>query len=99
MPSPFPFRFGAEAYTWFMNNNGLTHANRLGHMIDITAQAGFAGIEPIFNWMGDLPDAASLAPKLNEQGVELAAIALALTGTVPKKPSRNATKPTGPLPS
>ncbi|MBO0952800.1 sugar phosphate isomerase/epimerase family protein [Fibrella forsythiae] len=73
-----PFRFGAEAYTWFMNNNGQTHANRQGHMIDITAQAGFAGIEPIFNWMGDLPDAGSLGQKLAEKGVELAAIALAL---------------------
>ena len=59
---PFPFRFGAEAYTWFMNNNGQTHANKTGHMIDITAQAGFAGIEPIFNWMGDLPDAESVWP-------------------------------------
>jgi inosose dehydratase len=78
MTSPFSFRFGAEAYTWFMNNNGQTHANKLGHMIDITAQAGFAGIEPIFNWMGDLPDPESLGKKLQEQGVELAAIALAL---------------------
>lgn len=77
MPSP-PFRFGAEAYTWFMNNNGQTHANRLGHMIDITAQAGFAGIEPIHNWMGDLPDPDRLAQKLSEQNVELVAIALAL---------------------
>ena len=73
-----PFRFGAECYTWFMNNNGLTHANRLGHMIDVTAQGGFAGIEPIFNWLGDLPDSESLGRKLTEQRVELAAIALAL---------------------
>ncbi len=75
---PVPFRFGAEAYTWFMNNNGLTHANRQGHIIEITAQAGFAGIEPIFNWMGDLPDADSLAQKLNQHHIALAAIALAL---------------------
>lgn len=85
MPSPVSFRFGAEAYTWFMNNNGLTHANRLGHMIDITAQAGFAGIEPIFNWMGDLPDAERLGAKLNEQKVELAAIALALDWNGPEE--------------
>ena len=77
-PNTMNFRFGAEAYTWFMNGNGQTHANRMGHMIDVTAQAGFAGIEPIFNWMGDLPDAERLAPKLAEKGVELAAIALAM---------------------
>jgi inosose dehydratase len=94
---PFPFRFGAEAYTWFMNNNGQTHANQMGHMIDITAQAGFVGIEPIHNWMGDLPDAESLARKLNEQGVELAAIAWRWTGTEPKKPNRNGMRLTGVL--
>ena len=29
------FRFGAEVYTWFMNNNGQTHQGRLGHMIEV----------------------------------------------------------------
>ncbi len=52
----FPFRFGAEVYTWFMNELGKTHQNRLGHMIEISARAGFTGIEPIHGWMGDLSD-------------------------------------------
>lgn len=33
-----PFRFGAEAYTWFMSESGRTHAGRLGHIINITAR-------------------------------------------------------------
>ena len=56
-----PFRFGNECYTWFMNGSGATHANRLDHMIDVTAQAGLTGIEPIHFWMGDLSDSDRLA--------------------------------------
>jgi len=47
-------------------------------MIDVTARAGFTGIEPIHGWMGDLADAGRLREKLQATGVELAAIALAL---------------------
>lgn len=78
MNKQFSFRFGAEVYTWFMHNNGETHAGRLGHMVDIAAQAGFAGIEPIHFWMGDLSDPALLEARLKKQGIELAAIALTL---------------------
>ena len=79
-----PFRFGAECYTWFMNGSGRTHAGRLGHMIDVTAKAGFTGIEPIHGWMGELADAGRLRERLQASGVELAALALALpwNGTV-----------------
>lgn len=70
-----PFRFGAECYTWFMNDAGRTHANRLGHMIEVTARAGFAGIEPIFSWMGDLADPALLREHLTKANVELVALA------------------------
>lgn len=41
-------KFGAEVYTWFMKGNGTAHANHLSHMIDVSAQAGFSGIEPIY---------------------------------------------------
>lgn len=78
MTEKLPFRFGSEVYTWFMSGNGTTHQGRLGHMIEIIAQAGFTGIQPIFTWMGDLVDADRLATKLQEQGIELAALALAL---------------------
>jgi inosose dehydratase len=73
-----PFRFGAEVYTWFMAGNGETHKGQLAHMIDIIADAGFTGIQPIFTWMGPLSDPKRLAEKLNERNIELAAVALAL---------------------
>lgn len=72
-----PFKFGSEVYTWFMSGNGTTHEGRLGHMIEIIAKAGFTGIQPIFTWMGDLIDPDLLEAKLKEQGIELAALALA----------------------
>lgn len=78
MSEKLPFRFGSEVYTWFMSGNGTTHQNKLGHFIEIIAQAGFIGIQPIFTWMGDLVDPDRLEAKLKEQGIELAALALAL---------------------
>ncbi len=78
MSEKLPFRFGSEVYTWFMSGNGTTHQGRLGHMIEIIAQAGFTGIQPIFTWMGELVDPDRLEAKLKEQGIELAAVALAL---------------------
>jgi inosose dehydratase len=78
MTNSLPFRFGSEVYTWFMSQNGLTHANRLGHMIEIIAQAGFTGIQPIYSWMGDLNNADLLEEKLNQHNLELAALSLAM---------------------
>jgi inosose dehydratase len=74
----FPFQFGAEVYTWFMNEQGKTHQNRLGHMIEISSKAGFTGIEPIHGWMGDLSEPEILKEKLHQCNIELVAIALAL---------------------
>lgn len=73
-----PFRFAAEVYTWFMNQDGKTHQGRLGHMIEVSAKAGFTGIEPIHGWMGELSDPVLLKEKLQEHNMELVAIALAL---------------------
>jgi inosose dehydratase len=78
MSQDLPFRFGSEVYTWFMSGNGQTHQGRLGHMIEVIAKAGFTGIQPIFTWMGDLIDPDLLKDKLEEQGIGLAALALAL---------------------
>ncbi|HAO50180.1 MAG TPA: xylose isomerase [Runella sp.] len=61
-----------------MSGNGTTHQGRLGHMIEIISKAGFTGIQPIFTWMGDLVNPDLLEAKLKEQGIELAAVALAL---------------------
>lgn len=78
MTSQLPFQFGAECYTWFMNNNGITHQGKLGHMIEVTSRAGFTGIEPIHHWMGELSDPMRLKEKLSMHNLELSAIALAL---------------------
>ncbi|MFH5886421.1 sugar phosphate isomerase/epimerase family protein, partial [Halalkalibaculum sp. DA3122] len=80
-----PFRFGAEVYTWFMDGNGEAHEGELGHMIEVTARAGFDGIEPIAYWMGELADPEKLQAKLDEQGIELAAIALTLPWNHPQE--------------
>ena len=79
------FKFGAEVYTWFMKENGQAYENQLGHMIDVSAQAGFRGIEPIHSWMGDLSDPDRLAEKLNQSEIELAAIALVLSWNHPEE--------------
>ncbi|MEM9411803.1 MAG: sugar phosphate isomerase/epimerase family protein [Planctomycetota bacterium] len=76
-------KFGAEVYTWFMKENGAAHANRLDHMIDVSKAAGFTGIEPIHSWMGDLSAPDRLADKLNETGIQLAAVALVLPWNQP----------------
>ena len=78
MAQQLPFRFGSEVYTWFMNNDGQTYDNQLGHMVEVIAEAGFTGIQPIYSWMGDLQDADRLEAKLKEQGIELAALSLAM---------------------
>lgn len=71
-------RFGSEVYTWFMKESGRANANRLDHMIDVIAQAGFAGVQPIFSWMGDLGEPARLAQSLASRGLELAAMSFVL---------------------
>jgi len=80
-----PFRFGAEVYTWFMDGSGEAHEGELDHMIEGTAQAGFDGIEPIAYWMGELADPEKLRAKLDQQGIDLAAIALTLGWNEPEE--------------
>lgn len=82
---PLPFRFGAEVYTWFMQEEGRAYANRLDHMIRVAAEAGFAGIEPVHSWMGDLSDPARLEDELREAGMALAAVALVLEWNGPEE--------------
>ncbi|MDA1044016.1 MAG: TIM barrel protein, partial [Verrucomicrobia bacterium] len=78
-------KFAAEVYTWFMKKNGAAHANRLGHMIDISAQAGFTGIEPIYAWMGELSDPHRLRDALAAANLELAAIAFVQSWNHPEE--------------
>jgi inosose dehydratase len=71
-------RFGSEVYTWFMKENGAANANKLDHMIDVIARAGFAGVQPIFSWMGDLSDPVRLGESLASRGLELSAMSFVL---------------------
>jgi inosose dehydratase len=71
-------KFGSEVYTWFMSGNGQKYEGQLGHMIEVISKAGFKGIQPIFTWMGDFVEVEKLMDKLYENGIELAAVALAL---------------------
>jgi inosose dehydratase len=71
-------RFGSEVYTWFMKENGQANANRLDHMIEIIARAGFTGVQPIYHWMGDLSDPARLADSLKRRNLELSAMSFVL---------------------
>jgi inosose dehydratase len=75
---PNGIRFGSEVYTWFMKDSGRANANRLDHMIEIIAQAGFRGIQPIYSWMGDLSDPGRLADRLAAHGLTLCAMSFAL---------------------
>lgn len=74
----FDFKFGSEVYTWFMKDHGRANANRLEHMMEVIAAAGFQGIQPIHFWMGDLSDPERLKAALQRSGIELAAISLVL---------------------
>ena len=83
-----PFRFGAETYTWYMKEQGRAYAGRLGHMIEVTAHAGFKGFSPSHSWMGDLFDANRLERALKNAGLDLAAIALVLPWNLPEETAR-----------
>src|ERR687897_224347 len=79
------FRFGNECYTWFMKDAGAAHANRLAHMIEVTAPPRLPGGEPIHLWMGGLPHPPRLADALKLHDVQLAAIALVLPWNDPQE--------------
>ena len=76
---------GAEVYTWFMSESGKTYENKLDHMIEVISKSGFTGIEPMYVWMGDWADPVRLKEKLDEHGVQLAGIALALDWNNPEE--------------
>lgn len=78
-------KFGAEVYTWFMSEWGKTYDNKLDHMIEVAAKAGFTGIEPMHFWMGDLYDADTLAASLKKHNMVLAGISLVLDWNGPEE--------------
>ena len=79
----FPFRFGTGSYTWLQGAAANASATRLDHMIELTAQAGMEGGEPIHYSMGDFSEAKPLVISLERNGVHLAALALVLPWNEP----------------
>ena len=75
-------KFGSQVYTWFMDETGAANANKLDHMCNVVAKAGFTGIEPMVlepfddYWMGDFKDPAKLKDALDSAGIELIALSL-----------------------
>lgn len=69
-------KFGSQVYTWFMQEKGKAYENKLEHMIQVAASAGFTGIEPMHFWMGDLADPQKLKDVLAKHKMELAGISL-----------------------
>lgn len=81
-------KFGSQVYTWFMQGTGKAYDNKLDHMIQVAAKAGFSGIEPMVleisesalgcgkYWLGDFCDPARLQDALAAAKIELAGLAL-----------------------
>lgn len=80
-------RFGSQVYTWFMQGTGKAYDNKLDHMIDVAAAAGFTGIEPMMlicaedmglgaYWLGDFLQVPALEEVLAASAMELPALSL-----------------------
>ncbi|CAN5450148.1 sugar phosphate isomerase/epimerase [soil metagenome] len=67
-------KLGCETYTWQMP--GEQYKGRLEHIMDITARAGFQGIEPETSFLRHLSDPALMQEALHKYGLELAVLVL-----------------------
>jgi len=67
-------RIGCQTYTWQMS--GEKYLDKLEHIMQIAAQAQYAGLEPETQFLGRLWDAARMADALAANSLELAALTL-----------------------
>lgn len=67
-------RIGCQTYTWQMS--GEKYLDRLEHIMQITAQAQYTGLEPETQFLGRLWDPARMAEALAANSLELAALTL-----------------------
>ncbi len=65
---------GCQTYTWQMS--GSKYLNNLNHIMGIASQAGYAGIEPEVQFLGELSDPAKMTKVLKTHSIELAAVCL-----------------------
>ncbi len=67
-------KIGCETYTWQMP--GEQYKDKLRHIMEITSQAGFEGIEPETSFMGDFSDPGRMLEATKELDLELAVLCL-----------------------
>jgi inosose dehydratase len=67
-------RIGCQTYTWQMS--GDKYLDKLEHMIQITSQAEYLGLEPETQFLGQFWDAGLLKDALTANNIELAALTL-----------------------
>jgi len=65
-------KLGCETYTWQMP--GEMYKGKLDHIMGVTSQAGFAGIEPDTSFFGDLEDPIKMKETLNKHNLELSVL-------------------------
>lgn len=76
-------KLGCETYTWQMP--GEQYKGKLEHIMDICAQAGFAGIEPETSFNQHLSDPVLMKEALDKYGLELAVLCLVEDWLHPKE--------------
>lgn len=76
-------QFGCETYTWLMS--GDKYVNRLDHILAIAAQAGFTGVEPTTDFLGNVDDPGQYADMLKEHNMQMSAVCLVEDWLHPKE--------------
>ena len=76
-------KLGCETYTWQMP--GEQYKGKLEHIMDVSARAGFVGIEPDTSFLQHLSDPARMQEALQHYGLELAVLCLALDWRTPRE--------------
>jgi len=76
-------KIGCETYTWQMP--GEQYKGKLDHIMEISAKAGFQGLEPETSFMGDLADPVKMKETLDQHGLELAVLCFVEDWLSPKE--------------
>ena len=78
-----PIQIGCQTYTWQMS--GGVYDGRLDHIIKITAEAGYAGVESATRFLGQLADPKLLGEHLAAAGVAMPALTLVEDWLLPEE--------------
>ena len=78
-----PIQIGCQTYTWQMS--GGVYDGRLDHIIKVTAEAGYAGVESETRFLGVLSDPVQLAEHLAAAKVAMPALTLVEDWLLPEE--------------